>query len=196
MTVVFVAGQGRCGSSLTVSMLAAAGFPCVGTAPDYEVDELNHRPVSAEFLQANDGRAMKLLDPMHTPVPRDFPATTIWLTRNFMEQARSHGKFLAQSLGIGQNMYARRQVKQVAASLRRDDAIQFRAVSHCPALTLPFEALILNPLGSALKIRRFLSPIADLDHFAMAAVVRPRSPRCMPGLDIEVANARAAEECA
>ena len=40
---LLVAGLGRCGTSLMMQMLAAAGLPCVGEFPAYEVPELNHR---------------------------------------------------------------------------------------------------------------------------------------------------------
>jgi hypothetical protein len=37
---VIVAGFGRCGSSLTMTMLHAAGIPCIGTPPDFEVNQM------------------------------------------------------------------------------------------------------------------------------------------------------------
>jgi hypothetical protein len=36
--VIVVAGLGRCGTSLVMQMLAAAGLPCVGSFPDFEDD--------------------------------------------------------------------------------------------------------------------------------------------------------------
>lgn len=33
---IFVSGLGRCGSSMTMQMLDAAGIPCIGDYPAYE----------------------------------------------------------------------------------------------------------------------------------------------------------------
>lgn len=190
MTVVYVAGQARCGSSLTMAMLAAAGFPVVGTAPDYEIEDVNHRPVPEAFLARHDRHALKLLDPAQTPVPRHVSAYAIWLTRDPLEQAKSHAKFLSAS--FGRRMYNRSDIRNLARSLRRDEPGQMAALSHCAMLVVSFEELITAPQDEARKIADFMRPLAKLDPIAMAAVVHQRSPRCAQDLSREIAGLIAA----
>lgn len=189
--VILVAGLGRCGTTMTMHMLAAAGVPCVGGAPSYEVEEVNHHTPDAAWLAAQGGKALKLLDPHHCrPLPR-LPALVVWLDRDAMEQARSQAKFA--HLVAGFPRANRGQVRRMADGLRNERHLGVMAVASHLQLRLTFEGVLADPMLAALRIAGFLRPeFGELDATAMARVVRPRSPACAPDLAMEIAMLEAA----
>ena len=189
--VLFVAGLGRCGSSLTMQMLAAAGIPCAGRFPDFEVDDVNHRAIAPAFMVAHRGWAVKWLDPHLTPPPHDADFITIWLDRNPMEQARSQAKFAHMMTGAPYP--PRHQLRTWASNLRRDRRIAMREVLGNPGIVINFEELVSKPRVTAARIARWIELwFGVLDCDRMAAVVRPRSADCQPGMAIEEALVTAA----
>jgi hypothetical protein len=185
MTVFCVAGLGRCGSSLTMQMLAAGGLLCVGSFPDFEVDEVNNRPVDRAWFAAQDGKALKWLAPHETPVPHDVPKAVIWLTRDHEQQARSQYKLLRSAFTIVKPP-SRRDVRAMASTLHADERRIWKSLERAPA-TFRFEELLRLPHHSAERIARFVAtwggPTLDVD--AMAAAVIDRPPHCLPHRDIE-----------
>lgn len=187
--VLFVSGLARCGTSLTMQMLSAAGIPCAGDFPGFEVDAVNHRDISPAFMVAHRGQAVKWLNP-HLTSPGVDPVffVTLWLDRNPVEQARSQAKFV--HLLMGAPYPDRRHLRRWASGLRRDRAIAlgFIGIFGWPKLMLDFEALVGKPRETAARIAAWLEPwFGPLDVDRMAAAVRPRESRCEPGLAIEAA---------
>lgn len=184
--VVLVSGLGRCGSSLVMQMLEAAGVPTTGEYPGFEAPEANHRAIDAVWLRSKAGHAIKWLDPHLTPLPNDAQAVSIWLDRDFDEQASSQAKFACLLVGVPKP--TRQHRRAWAAGLRRDRDLAMREVLKTrQCLSLSFERLIHQPLATAKAIAEFLSPwFGALDVARMASVVIPRSITCEPGLDIEV----------
>ena len=92
---VLVVGLGRCGSSLTMQMLAAGGMPVHGKAPTYEVEEAMVGRMDRAWLAAQRG-AIKVLEPKRMPsLVLDHPGNAIiWLDRDPDQQAKSQAKFL------------------------------------------------------------------------------------------------------
>lgn len=195
--VIVVAGLGRCGSSMTMAMLAAGGVPCVGTAPDYE-DPAFHRfrRIAAQLYFQARGHAVKILDPHKNllPVPA-YPGqghVVIWLDRNPTEQAKSQIK-LALSTGILKDYHVASEdrVKLLRrnwrAQLQRDRQACSHALRGATILQVRFESVLLTPRIEAERIARFVGPYLglDLDIAAMDAVVRRRSPECAGDLAIE-----------
>ncbi|TMV86442.1 sulfotransferase, partial [Thioclava sp. BHET1] len=87
---LFVAGLGRCGTTMVMNMLARGGAPMTGEAPAYEVEETWAAcPRLASWLEANRGRAVKWIDPSAAPMPAGTLGKTIFLTRHAREQAPS-----------------------------------------------------------------------------------------------------------
>jgi hypothetical protein len=179
--VVVVAGLGRCGSSLTMQMLAAGGMPCIGEPPAFE--DVRFTPgarVAEDWFASLIGNAVKVLDPHHVQLPKPAPARVIWLNRDYREQAASQAKFLQAVAGIG-------GVEDVATAFRRSMPQErreaLRALAGWPLLEQAFEALILEPAASARAINAFVGGHLDAD--AMARVVRRRPTECAPGLDME-----------
>lgn len=183
---IIVAGFARCGTTLTMHMLHAAGVACIGETPGFEVREISGMAVSRDFLFARFGHAFKLLDPHILTLPAGMPRTpVIWLDRNPVQQARSQAKF-AHMVG-GMPMANRDHLRRWAAGLKEDRPRALRRFAGWPVLTLQFEGLIEAPRNSAALIARFLNPWwHGLDHEAMAAKVLPRSTDCQPGVDIEM----------
>lgn len=178
---ILVAGLGRCGSSLVMQMLHAAGVPTFGTFPAFE-DNLNMRlpqiEAQREFVQACAGKAVKLLDPhLHAP-PIGLEYRTIFLTRHPVEQAKS----MLKLIGSGTDRKARRAMEH---AVRRDTGRAREAVIRIGDgrfYNMPFEHLIHDPLGSAEAIAKWVWKYGDLplDVEAMARCVRRRPASCLP----------------
>jgi hypothetical protein len=179
--IIIVAGIGRCGSSLVMQMLSAAGVPTIGTYPDFE-DDLNLRlpelDAQREVARRAPGHAMKLIDPhLHAP-PVGYEYRTIFLTRHPFVQAKS----MLKLVGERNNRNARRAMEAI---VRRDTRIAREAVTRIGSgqfYNLPFEHLIHDPRGSAEGIARYLHRFRDepLDVEAMAKCVRRRPASCLP----------------
>jgi len=177
---ILVAGLGRCGSSLVMQMLAAAGVPTVGQYPDFEVTDVAKLLPGdpCRWLEHAVGKAVKVIDPHRGRPPAGPDYHTIWLRRDVNEQAKS----MLKLIGLPDTRENRRQW---SASVRRDMAPARRAVlaSHGhgrPMLELTFEQLVIDPETTAREIADYVG--RDLDHAAMAACVVSRSPRCLPYL--------------
>lgn len=172
--VIVVSGFGRCGSSLVMQMLAAGGVRCLGNAPAYE-----------SFDRVEPGQAIKILDPQHDdPIPYAVPpgARVIWVDRDVEEQAASHAKFTEALMGM---KYSREARRRLVAALRSDRPRAMRAIGARPLLVLTFEALLARPEEQAERIAAFIG--GGFESAAAAGQIRPRHPRCAPGLDMEIA---------
>ncbi|QUT04009.1 hypothetical protein KFK14_12720 [Sphingobium phenoxybenzoativorans] len=183
--IILVAGLGRCGSSLTMQMLAAAGVPTVGDWPDFEHSSATGLPGNyAEWLPLAKGRAVKALDPHRWTLPGYSNYALIWLSRHPVEQAKSMLKLIGQR----NDRQARRAME---ASVRRDAQIARKAVDRAMlvggsdlsrTLSLPFETMIHAPDIAAAKIASLLFEVTGrhVDTDAMARCVRKRPATCLP----------------
>jgi hypothetical protein len=185
--VVLVAGLGRCGSSLVMQMLEAAGLPCLGEYPGFEDARFNHCPVPADLLRSHAGHAVKCLNPHLTPLAYDAPWIVVWLDRNLTEQARSQIKFATVFMRSAPPT-TRRDLRRMAAGLREERGPAMRAFAGRPRTYLQFEEIVASPSKAAYRLAKWLEPWHGvLDERAMAAVVRPRGPECQPGIEMEIA---------
>jgi hypothetical protein len=181
--VLIIAGLGRCGSSLVMQMLAKAGVACVGTFPDYEVEEVNHRAIDASWLREQAGRAVKILDPHVATVPAEVSGPVIWLDRNPREQARSQAK--VARLMVGLPPASREHLRRWERGLAVERGQALRELAGRELLLLTYESLLRNPRYATARIAGFLAPQWQLDSERMMAAVRKHDPRCAPGLDME-----------
>jgi len=196
---LLVAGLGRCGTSLLMQMLDAAGVPCVGEFPDYEVPELNHAEPPLAWLEVQRGKAMKVLNPHLTRIPPEFEAPVIWLDRNSREQAKSQIKFAASMMG--DLLVTQSHVSRWHHSLREERREALAALGDRPRLIIRFEQLIQEPFLISCHIAAFLGPwrVAvgwrrPLRPHELAGAVRPRrSAACAPDLAMELALVAEAE---
>ena len=92
--ITIVAGMGRCGTSLVMKMLAAAGMPTPGAGPPgYERIDIRDAIGRRDYTWCPDlaGGALKILGPYlyPPPPPEVWPCRIIYLQRNLEDQARS-----------------------------------------------------------------------------------------------------------
>lgn len=185
---LLVCGFGRCGSSMLMQMLNAGGYPCAGSAPDFE-DPVAKNPITASVLASYRGRALKVLDPQRSEIPLD-DTRIIWISRDTRQQAKSIAKFLNATTGL---QMSREHVRNLRAQLDRDQAIVDRYVLRSRlTLRMFFEGVLHDPHTAARRLAWFTAwPGFDVD--AAAAVVQRRHPACADGLDMEVRLMRAAD---
>ncbi len=180
---IIVAGLGRCGSSLVMQMLDAAGAPCVGIWPDFEDEvsilrDLKDVDVQRAFYTTCKGRAVKLLDPHLNQPPIGLDYRNIFLSRNPAEQAKS----MLKLLGMTNNRRARKAMEQ---AVRTDEALARQAMTKIGDgryLNIPFENLIHDPEHTAGVIADWVRVWRGqpLDVGAMARCVRRRPAKCLP----------------
>ena len=186
--VIVVCGLGRCGTTLTMNMLAAAGIPCVGEAPAYEPAVAY--PIGPDWFRQQNGQALKVLDPHRSKLPKFEAYAAIWLTRDHREQAASQAKLATLLNGLPR--VGRAHLRRWISGLREEERTARAWLGAHPRLDIQFEDLIDITTGSAGRICRFLKPyFGDVDPVAMERVILPRGPACQPGLDIETALVRA-----
>ena len=171
---IIVAGLGRCGSSLTMQMLSAAGLPTIGTYPDFECTENRQLLVDdpEAWRDAVAGKAVKVLDVHRTGIPPILGARIIWLDRDRTEQAKSQLKILSSAFSTILAQDNRESRRAMEASLRRDREASL-------ALLRRTGSQVRRPCLSAETI----GTLFDADEEAvdrMAEVVIPRTPGCLP----------------
>lgn len=181
--VLLVAGLGRCGTTLMMHMLRAAGVPVAGSAPAFEDVPIGPRGMDLEWLSRQGGKAVKWIDPTITRIRRD-NARAIWLSRDPMEQARSQAKLMGARLG-------RSELRALASLVKRDTWRARRVVDRlCGShgvLHLTFEGILRHPDHNAARIASFCHS-CDIDFVSVRAtadIVRKRTPECAPDLSIE-----------
>ena len=94
---IIVAGLGRCGTSLMMQMLDAAGVPCLGAYPAYEPSTVCFENYPVEILTT--GRAMKVLDPHRINLPVLTDHVVLWMDRAAKHQASSMAKLIGPMAG-------------------------------------------------------------------------------------------------
>lgn len=181
----FVAGFGRCGTALTLAMLAAGGLPIVGSAPIFETLRFTPGRTDAGWLSGQSGRILKWVCPLSTWCPEEAQGPVLWLDRDPEEQARSQVK-LARAFG-DRLPDPEAKVRAVAMHIRhKTSAAQSSAAKQGPVTRLSFESLLSDPLQSARKLAEVFRPFGQLDVGRAAAMVRGRSPECAPQMEVEV----------
>jgi hypothetical protein len=182
---IFVSGLGRCGSSMTMQMLDAAGIPCVGDYPAFETWETNAAAISREWLSEHQGYAAKMLDPHRSSVPDDANCVIIWLDRDAGEQARSQCKMISMLGGVDVSG----QWRAMRSQIRKDRRKCLKIIDRWPVMMFTFEGILSNPLEISRDIAGCLSPWFDISErvYDMANVVLPRKLASMPDLSIEAA---------
>ena len=177
---IMVAGLGRCGSSLVMQILSAAGLPCLGEYPSFECDAVNIGRDIPKLLSMR-GTAMKILDPHQSEWPVRFDAKIIWLNRDPTNQAKSQIKFLRLASGMSIPGGAWRLIR---SSLKVEKMDCCKWWNHCRTepLFVSFEDLLLKPTRECMQIAAFVG--AEYSN-ALPDCVLKRSPTCAKDLSIE-----------
>lgn len=175
---IVVCGLPRCGSSLTLQMLDAAGVPVVGEYPIYEPGlEFNE-----ELVATLDGKAFKILDPHENELPMGPSYRFIFLTRSRRQQTLSHLKMLR----LTQNLKGRITDSDIALyeeSLAKDRVASFEKIRTYEGrtITIGFEDLVARTGATVNRIAWFLGLDSTAEE-RMAKCVVPRSVSVYPGM--------------
>lgn len=180
--LTIVTGLGRCGLSLTMQMLDAAGLPVVGTFPGYEVAR---GIITWQALrELNPDAVVKIVDPVKacrivwsTQAP---PCRVIYCRRlDKLEQGKSALAMTAAGMpGLAKLQLNDAAVKMAASYIEDEKQIQ-KVIADVSArvLDLPFELLVQNPIGSAGRIADFLE-LPETAIGPMVAQARHRNAHC------------------
>ena len=173
--ITIVAGLGRCGSSLVMSMLKAGGIPLFANRQGSHEHTLTKLlPSTHEWMHQSEDCAVKILDiQIHTPPPTH-EYKMIWCVRDPKQQALSMLKHKPDQL-------ARR------TSLRKKERWIIEETPKCMKiiqrlgryLVIPFEITLKHPDTIAASLAAHLG--VALDEAVMAAVVKKRSPEVYTG---------------
>lgn len=192
--MLIVAGLGRCGLTLTMQMLAAGGFPCVGEAPAYEDEALLADLIEGRH-DAMRGKAVKLVWGDQVPSAPFAPAVAIAMTRDRLEQAASTFKLVQTFdplVAVNASPAARRAL---AVDLGEAQDALYAMLQRGGATFIPhsFERALADPLEFAQRIELFIHRHFGrrFDARAAAKVVIKRGPECQPTMDIEFQMSRA-----
>lgn len=208
-SVVIVSGLGRCGSSLVMQMLAAAGLRCAGSFPSFEdmavapsldylcppvkdrmkvdVDLATPGP-SREWF--DDYQAVKILGAHRVNLSRCYPleACVIWIDRTSIEQAKSQLKVnRRQNPRFLVEHPDKKVLDTFRAVLASERKMAVEALIPAPRIEMRFEDIIRFPVSSAERIRDFVKAHGhhNLDAKAMASAVVARPVECADGFTLE-----------
>ncbi|MBA4306452.1 MAG: hypothetical protein C0429_06905 [Sphingopyxis sp.] len=182
---ILICGSGRCGSTLLMTMLNAAGIPCVGEQPDFEcLDTVQLAKVDYEVFERRiTGKAVKLLDPHLLPLRAMPDAHVIWLKRNTVQQARSMMKLAAQVVGRGAVDDSRRGRRAMSQNLRTESKrippLLSKHVQPKTMSVMDFETIIEHPSAFARALCDYLG-IPKEKAADMARCVVDRETDCLP----------------
>lgn len=183
--VLFVTGLGRCGTTMMMQMLQAAGVPCAGTYPAFEDVPVTPSAVDHAWLDKQGGKAVKWIDPTVTRV-RHANGAAIFLSRDPVEQAKSQLKML----GARNDRNARRAMaKAIQRDTRHARAIVTNLFGAHFVLLLHYDEILRNPAYAVSQVAHLCDtlglPFGDMDR-AMA-VVHHRDGNCRPDMGAELA---------
>lgn len=186
---LLVAGLGRCGTTMTMTMLDAGGFPVTGPRPSYEISETFRADgFDRAWLRSQRGCAVKLIDPTRYALREsDFgaPPVFILMERRPAQQARSQVKLLNAGMG---GILARDTEKAMRRSIEQDGPRLRAKLGHLGFVyRLQFEKVLADPTSAALRLARIVHRHWGLRFDADAArdAVISRDPRCLPDLWME-----------
>lgn len=181
--VLFITGLGRCGTTMMMHMLRAAGVPCAGTPPAFEDIPVSPSGVDHDWLTAQAGKAVKWIDPTVIHV-RHRNGAAIFLSRNPAEQARSQIKMI----GAASDRTTRRVMeKSIRRDTRRARAIVTNLFGAHFVRMLHYDKVLANPLHAAREIAALCDTLGlPFGEITLAAkVVHRRAPACRPDLSAE-----------
>lgn len=171
MATVLVVGCVRSGLSLTMQMLDAGGFPCVGKYPAYEKYDLK----KINWKECR-GKAVKVVDTYKQFPPVGYSYKIIYLQRDALQQALSFNKFLREIVGqpelplqLVQDSFAQ-SYSQINQWFNRAKGVKG---------VVEFEDILSNPGVVARRLARIVGQKLDIS--AMAKAVVDRNAKCYPG---------------
>jgi hypothetical protein len=154
--ITVVSGFGRCGSTLMMRLIHAAGIPVVADSMEggLEYGPALKLPKESEWLKGCIGKAVKILDPQRYTPPAGLPYRFIWLDRDPTQQAKSRSMVRDRPLAIG----AMQKLSKEVAVFR-------------------FEDLIESPNVQCLRLVNWLD--APASGSLLASIIRKRGTDCL-----------------
>lgn len=186
--ILFIAGLGRCGTTMVMRMLDRGGIPVAGSRPAYEPDQMKwNMPVSfrQRWVMEQAGRALKWIDPVHAVLDWNKwtggEVTFLLMRRDPEHQARSMAKMVGQRVS---KSGVAALAQNIRADQKRTEAYLERAGNVYSA---SFEWGLKEPAELAAKLAQIckVSLGLNLDQAAAAGAVIRRTPWCAPDLAIE-----------
>lgn len=173
---LIISGLGRCGTSLSMMMLDAAGYPVFSRPLAYESDENNKFNVTDDFLESQQGKAVKIINPYVSVNENDVSFSgckVIWMRRNLKEQAKSQIKLAYKISGIEPH-YDTKHVKEVANRLKEQEhlSLKFFMDRHLIVSMQSFEKLLEHPRRFLENVQRITGVGLDIDKGASMVVER------------------------
>jgi len=186
--ILFVAGFGRCGTTMMMNMLDQGGFPVAGPRPAFEVAQMVPGRVDLDWVHAQAGKAVKWIDPLNARIRRnDLPVAPviIHMGRDFGEMARSQVKLLGSLVTDSRN--TRRAFKKDIEAKAPKLAATLNATGSVYHMT--FEWVLHETEAAAQKLAGIIATEFGrvFDARTAATVPLQRSPLCAPDLSIEEA---------
>lgn len=189
--VLLVAGLGRCGTTMLMTMLDAGGFPVAGPRPAYELSERFWAGgFDRAWLSAQRGCAVKLIDPSRYVLrDSDFsaPPVTILMERRAAQQSRSQVKLL--NIGLD-GALGRKTERALRRSIEADSPRLRAKMGHLGFVyRVQFEKVLADPASAADRLARIVRHHwgRSLNTSGASAAVIARDPRCLPDLTMEAA---------
>jgi len=182
---LLVSGLGRCGSSLTLQMLEAGGFPCVGQYPAYEPEKLNPSKFDAKWFMSNNGKAIKFIMPemYDYKFPASYSPKAIWIDRDPLEQARSSLKLMRVTVGFeAPDEACEEMASQYDYFKKNSIAALYRITSK--VLFYKFEDILNDPAGYSKSLANWVG--VDLSIDDMVNQVIKRDYKSTPDMSIEL----------
>lgn len=181
-SVVVVSGLPRSGTSMLMQMLAAGGVTPL-TDGSRQPDEDNPRgyfefePVkklfeTAEWLAGAKGKAVKIVAPLLSAIPRGIPLRVIFIERNLDEILDSQAMMIERhgnAMAEGPERRERLKAEYRRTIRRTQEWLSGRPLTG--VLVLDRTAVLADPMAQAERIREFLD--GEPDAVRMAAAVDP-----------------------
>jgi len=185
--IVIVSGLGRCGSSLTMQMLNAGGFSCLGKFPIFEHNNFAIESQKPLWLSQQQNIAAKILLPNLFKFKKA-NYTFIWLNRNPLDNAKSTAKFGLYNSIIDKSISREKLAKSIFKLYKQhkqQTQTNLNYISkHGKVSVLSFEDLIIYPKESAIKLCKIIG--LELDINAMVETVQFRSVACLADMELEL----------
>ncbi len=175
--VIIVTGLPRSGTSMLMQMLAAGGVPILSDGLRqgdddnprgyFEFEPVKNLMNHSEWLFGAKGKAVKIVAPLLTALPRGLPCRVILCERNLDEVLDSQDAMLRR-----QDNQTRRSMLKIEYTriLTRIEAMLVQR-PDTQLLTIHHAAAIANPVATAQKLARFLGNGFNAED--MAAAIDP-----------------------
>ena len=187
---LLVAGFGRSGTTMMMTMLDRGGFPCSGPRPAYEVEEMSPIPgIDTAWLAQQQGRAVKYIDPTQARISRNnfvAPPVIIHMDRDVVQMANSQAKLMETLFGMKLGRQGRKALHRSLLNDKPTLAAILASLGRVYSFT--FGTALREPMRTAEKIATILHDEfeCNFDIGNAASVPIARSPECAADMRIEL----------